>query len=118
MFECDKSISNIKIEKKLIQNEERHKKLENRISVLEDQLPEENVIFQGIHEEEYEDRTDIKVQIIKAIASTMDGEDEETKKSFAGQTSIDSVERFGKYNPLRTGPVKVKFREKHDVDHL
>ena len=74
LFECDKSINKSKIEKKFVQNEERHKKLETRISLLEDQLLEKNVIFQGIHEEEYEDRSDIKVQIIKAIANTMEGE--------------------------------------------
>ena len=55
LFDCDKSINNNKIEKKLVQNKERHKKLENRISLLEDQLLKKNVIFQGIHEEEYED---------------------------------------------------------------
>ena len=118
LFECDKSINKSKIEKKFVQNEERHKKLETRISLLEDQLLEKNVIFQGIHEEEYEDRSDIKVQIIKAIANTMEGDDFEAKKTLAGQTSIDSVERVGKFNPLRTRPVKVKFREKKDVDHL
>ena len=118
LFECDKSINKSKIEKKFIQNEERHKKLETRISLLEDQLLEKNVIFQGIHEEEYEDRSDIKVQIIKAIANTMEGDDFETKKTLAGQTSIDSVERVGKFNPMRPRPVKVKFREKKDIDHL
>ena len=56
--------------------------------------------------------------MIKAIANTMTGENYESKKTLAGQTSIDSVERLGKYNPLRTRPVKVKFREKKDVDHL
>ena len=118
LFECDKSINKSKIEKKFVQNEERHKKLEMRISLLEDQLLEKNVIFQGIHEEEYKDRSDIKVQIIKAIANTMEGDNFEAKKTLAGQTSIDSVERVGKFNPLRTRPVKVKFREKKDVDHL
>ena len=112
LFECDKSINKSKIEKKFVQNEERHKKLETRISLLEDQLLEKNVIFQGVHEEEYEDRSDIKVQIIKAIANTMEGDDFEAKKTLAGQTSIDSVERVGKFNPMRPRPVKVKFREK------
>ena len=42
----------------------------------------------------------------------MEGDDFEAKKTLAGQTSIDSVERVGKFNPLRTRPVKVKFREK------
>ena len=64
LFECDKSINKSRIEKKLVQNEERQKKLETRISLLEDQLLEKNVIFQGIHEDEYEDRSDSKAQII------------------------------------------------------
>ena len=46
------------------------------------------------------------------------GDDFEAKKTLAGQTSIDSVERVGKFNPMRPRPVKVKFREKKDVDHL
>ena len=76
------------------------------------------MIFQGIHEEEYEDRSDIKVQVVKALTHTMEGDDFEAKKTPAGQTSIDSVERVGKFNPLRARPVKVKFLEKKDVDHL
>ena len=118
LFEGETNINKSRIEKKFVQNEERQKKLETRISLLEDQLLEKNVIFQGIREEEYEDKSDIKTQIVKAIASTMEGEDFDVKKALAGQTSIDSVERVGKYNPLRTRPVKVKFREKKDVDHL
>ena len=42
----------------------------------------------------------------------MTGETEEEQKKIASQTSIDSVERIGKYNPMRTRPVKVKFNEK------
>ena len=84
LFECDKSINKSKIEKKFVQNEERHKKFEMRISLLENQILEKNVIFQGIHEEEYEDRSDIKVQIIKAITHTMEGDDFEAKKTLAG----------------------------------
>ena len=118
LFEGQTTTCAPKIERKFVQSEERHKKLESRISRLEDQLLEKNVIFQGIHEEEYEDKSDIKAQIVKAIANTMDGEDYDAKKSLAGQTSIDSVERVGKYNPLRIRPVKVKFREKKDVDNL
>ena len=52
------------------------------------------------------------------MANTMEGDDLEAKKTLAGLTSIDSVERVGKFNPLRIRPVKVKFREKKDVDHL
>ena len=76
------------------------------------------MIFQGIHEEEYEDRSDVKTQIVKAISTTMEGDNFNTKKTLAGKTSIDTVERIGKYNPLRIRPVKVRFLEKKDVDHL
>ena len=99
-------------------NDERHRKLESRLGQIEDQLLERNLIFQWIIETEFKDRSDIKVQVIKAIAPTMDGEDEEEQKKNAGNSSIETVERLGKYNPQRTRPVKVKFGNKSDVDHL
>ena len=58
------------------------------------------MIFQGILESEYEDTNDIKTRIVKAIANTMQGETEEDKTKSVGDTSIASVERMGKYNPL------------------
>ena len=99
------------ITRKFNQTDEKHRKLQDRISFLEDQLLEKNVIFQGILESEYEDTKDIKAEIVKAIANTMQGETEEDKTKSAGDTSIESVERMGKYNPLRTRPVKVKFSD-------
>ena len=106
------------ITRKFNQTDEKHRKLQDRISFLEDQLLKKNVIFQGILESEYEDTKDIKTGIVKAIANTMHGETEEEKTKAAGYTSIASVERMGKYNPLRTRPVKVKFSDKKDVDNL
>ena len=106
------------ITRKFKQTDEKHRKLQDRISFLEDQLLEKNMIFQGILESEYEDTKDIKTGIVKAIANTMHGETEEEKTKSAGDTSIASVERMGKYNPLRTRPVKVKFSDKKDVDNL
>ena len=92
MLDGEKLINKTKIAKKFVQNEEKQKKLENRIGLLEDQLLEKNVIFQGIHEEEYEDRSDVKTQIVKAISTTMEGNGFNTKKTLAGKTSIDMVE--------------------------
>ena len=48
----------------------------------------------------------------------MNGETEDEKKKNARDTSIESIERMGRYNPLRVRPVKVKFSEKRDVDNL
>ena len=106
------------ITRKFNQADEKHKKLQDRISFLEDQLLKKNVIFQGLLESEYEDIKDIKTGVVRAIASTMHRESEDDKKNSAEKTSIESVERLGKYNPLRTRPVKVKFGDKRDVDNL
>ena len=106
------------ITRKFNQTDEKHRKLQDTISFLEDQLLKKNVIFQGILESEYEDTKDIKTGIVKAIANTMQGETEEDKTKSAGDTSIASGERLGKYNPLQIRPVKVKFSDKKDVDNL
>ena len=52
LFDSDKFTTETKIERKFVQTEEKHRKLESRISLLEDQLLEKNIIFQGVHEEE------------------------------------------------------------------
>ena len=85
---------------KLKQNDAKHKKLENRLNLIEDQLLERNLIFQGLPESEFDDNDDAKVKIIKAMSLTMQGNTEEMKKTKAAQTSIEQVERIGKYNPL------------------
>ena len=104
--------------RKFERSDEKHKKLEERLSLIEDQLLEKNLIFQGIVEKEYEDADDVKVQVIKAIAKTMPGKDEDEKKKNAGKTSIEHVERIGRYNPLRVRSVKVMFNDRTDVETL
>ena len=84
------------VTKRFEKSDEKQKRLEERLSLIEDQLLEKNLIFQGIAESEYEDRDDVKVQVIKAIAKTMPGNDEKEKKKKAGKTSIDYVERIGR----------------------
>ena len=68
------------LSRKLKNNDEKHLKLESRLSQIKDQPLERNLIFQGIVETEFEDRSDIKIQVIKAIALAMEGEDEEEQK--------------------------------------
>ena len=52
------------------------------------------------------------------MSLTMQSEDEEEKKANASKTSIECVERLGKYNPLRARPVKVRFGNKADADYV
>ena len=104
------------ITRRFQRNDEKPKKIEERLSVTEDQLLEKNLIFQGLYETEYEEPHDVKGYLIRAMAHTMPGEDMEERKTQAKCTSIDQVERMGRYNPLRSRPVKVKFTNKQDVD--
>ena len=103
---------------KFLRSEAKQKKIETHLSMIEDQLLEKNLIFQGIHETEYEDRDDIVGKVIRAISSTMPGDNADEQRTNAGCISIDQVERIGRYNPLRLRPVKVKFTDKSNVDHL
>ena len=104
--------------RKIKQNDAKHKRLENRLNQIEDQLLKKNIIFQGFPETEFEDNEDVIRKVIKAMSLTMPGADEEEKKSNASKTSIECVERLGKYNPLRTRPVKVSFGNKSDADYV
>ena len=106
------------VNRKFLRSEAKQRKIENRLSIIEDQLLEKNLMFQGRHETEYEDKNDIIGKVIRAISSTMPGDDVDEQRTNAGCTSIDQVERVGRYNPLRPRPVKVKFTDKSDVDHL
>ena len=106
------------VNRKLQRNEMKQKKIEDRLSIIEDQLLAKNLIFQGIYETEYEDANDIRGYVIRAISNTMPGEDLDEKRTNAKCTSIDQIERMGRYNPQRVRPVKVKFTDKSDVDHV
>ena len=104
--------------RKIKQNDAKHKRLENRLNQIEDQLLKKNVIFQGFPEAEFKDNEDAKRRVIKTMSLTMPGGDEEEKKLNASKTLIECVERLGKYNPLRARPVKVSFGNKSDADYV
>ena len=78
--------------RKIKQSDAKHKKLENRLSQIEDQLLEKNLIFQGFPDTEFDDNDDAKRKVIKAMSMTMPGTDEEDRKTNASKTSIECVE--------------------------
>ena len=107
-----------KIQQQIIKNKVKQKKLETRISAIEDQLLEKNIIFQGLTEDEFEDQQEIKTKIISVLTTVTEGVTAEDIKESAKKTPIDSIERIGKYKPYRSRPVKVKFTNKTDVSCL
>ena len=72
-----------KLQQQIVKNEEKQKKLEHRISALEDQLLEKNIIFQGLIEDEFDDISDTKSKIISVLSTVCDGETAEDKKESA-----------------------------------
>ena len=106
------------LQKQIVKNEEKQKKLETRISALEDQLLEKNVIFQGLDEDEFDDIQDTKTRIISAIANVSTGNTPEERKETAKKTQIDSIEWLQRFNPNRGRLVKVKFTNKTDIGNL
>ena len=61
----DRTVLNVEtVDRKFQRNEMKQKKIEDRLSMIEDQLLEKNLIFQGIYETEYEDTNDIKGYVI------------------------------------------------------
>ena len=111
-------ITGQKVRQQIIKNEEKQKKLEHRISVIEDQLLEKNIIFQGLAEDEFDDIGDTKAKIICVLATVNEGTTAEDRKEVANKTQIDSTERMVKFNAHRPRPVKVKFVNKTDVSNL
>ena len=106
-----------KIQQEIIKNEAKQKKLETRISALEDQLLEKNIIFQGLTEDEFEDYQETKTKVISVLATVI-GATAEDRKESAKKTPIDSIKRMVKYKPHRPRPVKVKFMNKTDISGL
>ena len=87
------------ISRKFQQNEEKHRKLQERISYLEDQLLEKNIIFQGIYETEFEEYKVVKTQVVKAIVETMNGETEEEKNKVQKTPPLTQLSGWGETIP-------------------
>ena len=84
-----------KIQQEIIKNEAKQKKLETRISALEDQLLEKNIIFQGLTEDEFEDYQETKTKVISVLATVTEATAEDRNES-AKKTPIDSIKCMGK----------------------
>ena len=82
------NLSGHKLKQQIIKNEEKEKKLEHRISALEDQLLEKNIIFQGLGEDEFDDLNDTKSKIISVLATVTNGATAEDKIEVAKKTPI------------------------------
>ena len=116
-------VQDLKVEKtrlnhKIREVEEINLKLEARVCKLEDKLLESNFIIHGIKESKWELDSTRNELVIQAIAETVHAENNEKKLEIARKIPITSTARMGKYNSLRTRPIRISFASKSDADLL
>ena len=116
-------VKNLHIEKerlnsKIKEVEEKNCKLEDRVKKLEDKLMESNLILHGIKESSWELDSTRNELVVNAIASTVHAENDSSKLEIARKIPITSTSCLGRYNPLRSRPIRVSFASKSDAELL
>ena len=76
------------------------------------------VIIHGIRESKWELDSTRNELVIQAIAETVHAETDEKKLEIAHKIPITFTARMGKYNSLRTRPIRISFASKSDADLL
>ena len=77
-----------------------------------------NLIFKGIQEEEWEKESTSKQKIYKELSKIMTGTTESLKMKAAKKLYIRCCKRLGRYNKDRSRPLSVKFASKEDVEFI
>ena len=103
---------------KIKEVEEKNSKLEDRVKKLEDKLMESNLIIHGIKESSWELDSMRNELVIQAIASTVHAENDNNKLEIARKIPITSTTWLGRYNPLRSRPIRVSFTSQSDAELL
>ena len=98
--------------------EARNTKLEGRVKILESKLLENNIIIHGVKESSWELDSTRRELVTAAIASTVTIPDDDKKLEAARKIPIQSTKRLGKYNSLRSRPIRISFSSKADADLL
>ena len=104
----------MRIEKIEIEN----RKLNNKVSRLEDKLLEGNVIFQGVPESLWEPVSTTKEKVLTALSNTITEDTFENRLDQAKQIPIKDVKRIGRYVPMQTRPILVEFYHKSNAEFL
>ena len=121
--EQKKDIDALKIEKERLNQQvktvkARNSNLENRLKVLEDKLMEINIIMHGIKESSWELDSTRRELVTSAIANTVTLLDDDKKLEAARKIPIHSTKRIGKYQSLRSRPIRITFASKADAGLL
>ena len=108
----------VKIETRLTLVEKENVELKEKLTEIEDQMLETSVVLSGIREDKWEDPGPRRDLVDKELAPLLPGATPDEKLKNAQAINIVKTERVGRYNPLRSRPISIKFAVKKDADWL
>ena len=111
-------LENSELRMRIEKVETENRKLNNKVSRLEDKLLEGNVIFQGVPESMWEPASTTKEKVLTALSNTISGDTFENRMDQAKQIPVKYVKRIRRYVPMRTRPILMEFYHKSDAEFL
>ena len=109
---------NIRLHNRCNQMEKENKQLKDRLTVIENHLLENNIILQGITEDNWELNSVLKEKTIHALSDTIEANTRQQQIDTMRSMPIKKVQCLGKYNSKRGRPIYVSFNYKEDADYV
>ena len=109
---------NIRLHNRCNQMEKVNKQLKARLTVIENHLLENNIILQGITEDNWELNSVLKEKTIHALSDTIEANTRQQQIDTMRSMPIKKVQCLGKYNSKRGRPISVSFNYKEDADYV
>ena len=92
--------------------------MSKKLNEIERKALQNNLIFRGIQEEEWEKEITSKLKILKELTKIIPGTTETNKTKAARKMGIRCCRRLGRYNKDKSRPLSVEFASKEDVDFI
>ena len=109
---------NMMLRTKVCAMEGNQKQITKKITDMERKALQNNLIFKGIREEEWEKEASSKAKIYKELSIIMPGDNTNSKLKTAKKINIRVCKRLGRYDKDRSRPLSVEFVSREDVDYI
>ena len=98
--------------------EGKQKQMDKKICEMERKSLQNNLIFKGIPETEWEKEAVSKQKVYQELAKITDGGTDQAKLKLAKKMNIRACKRLGRYNKDRSRPLSVEFVCKEDTEFI
>ena len=95
-----------------------HSNMKKKLSEIEKKALQQNMIFKGIEEDEWEEEAVSRTKIYSELCKLFNGNSDGAKLKQAKRLQIRSCRRIGRYNKDRSRPISVEFLRKEDTDFI